>query len=213
MVNGRLARTGRFFAGTDLGLKIDRSAVAVVEKQLPNINLVHITAFPQGTIFSTVTGYLSILNQRLQTLSRIYIDQTGLGGFFVPDAIKAGLKNALGVNLSMPEKQKIMDVLKRSMQDGLLHIPHDPELMNEMSNERVELSKTGQLQFSHPSGTHDDRLWAVALAVYAARNEIPEYHPVVALGRNPNYIGPTFDVRRLVRGVGNFNTSRPGDPP
>jgi hypothetical protein len=153
------------------------------------------------------------LNERLQTLSRIYIDETGLGGFFVQDAVKSGLKNALGITLSLPEKQKIMDVLKRSMQDGTLHIPRDPELMNEMSNERVQLSKTGQLQFSHPAGTHDDRLWAVALAVYAARNEIPPYHPVAALGKNPNYIGPTFDLRRLRLGVGPFNTSNPGDPP
>src|SRR5207253_3242904 len=113
VIDGRLSRTGKFFAGCDPALKIDHSAVAVVEKQ------------------------------------------------------------------------KIMDVLKRSMQDETLHIPRDPELMNEMSNERVQLSKTGQLQFSHPAGTHDDRLWAVALAVYAARNEIPPYHPVAALGRNP----------------------------
>jgi hypothetical protein len=41
-----------------------------------------------------------------------------------------------------------MDIFKRLMQDGVLHSPRDPELMNEMSNERVELSKTGQLQFS-----------------------------------------------------------------
>src|SRR5207237_750937 len=84
------------------------------------------------------------LIERLHTLSRIYIDETGLGGFFVQDAVKSGLKNALGITLSLPEKQKIMDILKRQMQDGTLHIPRDPELMNEMSNERVQLSKTGQ---------------------------------------------------------------------
>ena len=107
-----------------------------------------------------------------------------------------------------------MDVLKRQMQDGHLHIPPDPELMNEMSNERVQLSKSGQLQFSHPAGTHDDRLWAFALAVYAARNEIPKHNfNVGALGKNPNYIGPTWDWRRFRRGVGYFNTSRPGDSP
>jgi phage FluMu gp28-like protein len=213
VIDGSLSRTGKFFAGCDPALKIDLSAVAVVEKQAPQVTVTHVTAFPQATIFSNVTGYLTLLNERLQTLSRIYIDQTGLGGFFVQDAIKSGVKNALGITLSLPEKQKIMDILKRQMQDGTLHIPRDPDLMNEMSSERVELSKTGQLQFSHPSGTHDDRLWAVALAVYAARNEIPPYHPVAALGRNPNYVGPSFDLRRLGRGVGPFNTSRPGDPP
>lgn len=197
VVDGRLTRTGKFFVGCDLGLSIDRSAVAVLDKQQPELNVVHITAFPQGTVFSHVTGYLNMLNQRLQTVSRIYIDETGLGGFFVQDAVKSGLKNAMGIYLSLQEKQEIMDVLKRQMQDGHLHIPPDPELLNEMSNERVQLSKSGQLQFSHPAGTHDDRFWALALAVYAARNEIPKHNfNVGALGKNPNYIGPTIDWRK-----------------
>ncbi len=97
-----------------------------------------------------------------------------------------------------------MDYLKRLMQDGHLHFQHDAELMNEMSVERYELSKTGQLQFSHPSGTHDDRLWALALAVYASRQEVPEYHPVVVIGspkrlRLPRRKGPDWTdwVRKL----------------
>jgi len=52
----------------------------VVDKQPPNLSVVHVTAFPQGTVFSNVTGYLTKLNERLQTLYRVYIDQTGLGG-------------------------------------------------------------------------------------------------------------------------------------
>ncbi|HEX9613534.1 MAG TPA: hypothetical protein VGA05_07965, partial [Candidatus Bathyarchaeia archaeon] len=91
-----------------------------------------------------------------------------------------------GVFLSLPMKQQIMDYFKRMMQDGHLHFRRDPELMNEMSAERFQLSKTGQLQFSHPSGTHDDRLWAFALAVYASRYDIPVYHPVAAVNTIPS---------------------------
>ncbi len=183
VISGRLARTGKFFVGTDLGQKIDPSAVAVVEKHGQDVYVLQVTAFEPGTVFSQVTGYLNLLNQRLQNVVRIYIDETGVGGFFVQDAVKAGLKNALGVFLSLPTKQQIMDYLKRLMQDGHLHFQRDPDLMIEMTVERYELSKTGQLQFSHPSGTHDDRLWALALAVYASRPETPEYHPAAALGR------------------------------
>ena len=139
-----------------------------------------------GTAFSVVTGYLNLLNQRLKTVSRIYIDQTGVGEFFVQDAYKSGLKNAQGIFLSLPKKQEIMDYFKRKMQDGHLHFPRDPELMNEMSAERFQLSKTGQLQFSHVSGTHDDRLWAFALAVYASRLDTPTYHPVAAVNTHPS---------------------------
>jgi len=55
----------------------------------------------------------------------------------------------------------------------LLHIPYDPELLNELNVERFELSKTGKLLFNHPPGTHDDRFWALALSVYAAEMAPP----------------------------------------
>jgi phage FluMu gp28-like protein len=52
-----------------------------------------------------------------------------------------------------------------------LHIPYDPDLIHELNVERYELAKTGKLLFNHPEGTHDDRFWALALAVYAAQQE------------------------------------------
>ncbi len=48
----------------------------------------------------------------------------------------------------------------------LLHIPYDPELFAELNVERYELAKTGKIQYNHPEGTHDDRFWALALAIY-----------------------------------------------
>jgi len=52
----------------------------------------------------------------------------------------------------------------------LLHIPFDAELFNDLNVERYELGKTGKIQSHHPTGTHDDRFWALALAVYAVEN-------------------------------------------
>jgi len=49
----------------------------------------------------------------------------------------------------------------------LLHIPYDPELLNELNTPTYQLAKTGKIQYSHPQGTHDDRFWATALAVYS----------------------------------------------
>ena len=55
----------------------------------------------------------------------------------------------------------------------LLHIPFAPDLLHELNLERYELSKSGKLLFNHPQGTHDDRFWSVALAVYAAEQAPP----------------------------------------
>jgi hypothetical protein len=51
-----------------------------------------------------------------------------------------------------------------------------------MNGEISEQTKTGKTKFYHRSGAHDDRLWAVALAVYAGRYDIVRYHPVSAVG-------------------------------
>ena len=60
----------------------------------------------------------------------------------------------------------------------LLHIPFDSALFNELNVERYELSKSGKLLFNHPQGTHDDRFWSLALAVYAAKQELPTSRPI-----------------------------------
>lgn len=72
---------------------------------------------------------------------------------FVEQVVKPGLRNAQGIMPSLPKKQELMVYLKQVMQEGRLHIPYEPELINEMSVERYELTKTGQMQFSHRNGT------------------------------------------------------------
>jgi len=39
--------------------------------------------------------------------------------------------------------------------------------------ERYELGKSGKILFNHPEGTNDNRLWALALSVYATEMAPP----------------------------------------
>ena len=55
------------------------------------------------------------------------------------------------------------------MQERRVLFPYELDFLQELNVERFELSKSGQVLFSHPSGTHDDRLWAFALAVFATK--------------------------------------------
>jgi hypothetical protein len=58
-------------------------------------------------------------------------------------------------------------------------LPYDRALINELNVERYELTKTGRIRFSHPEGSHDDRFWSVALAVYAYVGRVKP-SPIVA---------------------------------
>jgi hypothetical protein len=55
------------------------------------------------------------------------------------------------------------------------------DLFHELNVERYELGKTGKLSFSNPEGTHDDRFWALALAVYTAEQDPPTLLKPVAM--------------------------------
>jgi phage FluMu gp28-like protein len=173
---------GSFFIGTDLGQKVDHSAVGVVRKDADVLSLVHMKRFKLGTEYGVVLGHMKFLQRTLQTVHRIYIDRTGVGEFFVEQATKEDLKNVKGIMLSLQEKENIMGYMKGRMEKGLLRIPYDSELINEINVERYEQTQTGQTKFTHPNGTHDDRLWALALAVYASGPAIPRYVPFVAFG-------------------------------
>ena len=52
-----------------------------------------------------------------------------------------------------------------------LHVPFDEALYHELNVERFELAKTGKISFNHPEGTHDDRFWSLAMAVYATQQQ------------------------------------------
>jgi hypothetical protein len=80
-----------------------------------------------------------------------------LGGF--PD--KFGLENMKGIELSPPRKSDVMTHLKQVMEQKRLRIPRDRELIIEMNAEIAKLTEAGKTKFSHRSGTHDDRLWAL----------------------------------------------------
>ena len=168
----KIVGTGDYYVGCDLGKKQDHSAVAVVEKTADGVlRLVYLKRFKLGTEYASVLGHLSLLNNRLQRVRRMQIDQTGVGEYFMEDVYRSGLKNVQGTMLTLPMKQQILVLVKKMMEEAKLFIPYDPELINEIYIERYELTKTGRMQFSHRTGTHDDRLWAVALAVHAARPE------------------------------------------
>lgn len=172
---------GDYWVGVDLGKKVDFSVVAVIRKDGDIFRLVGLKIFPLGTDYTGETGvigFLKILSQKLPTIHKILMDQTGVGESVVEEA-KKSVPHVEGIMLSEPSKQDIMNFLKMMMQQKRLLLPYQLELANELNIERFQLTKAGKIQYSHPDGTHDDRTWAVGLAVYSTRGpQVPGFKPV-----------------------------------
>ena len=167
-----------YYLGVDLGKKQDHSVIATIRRDEDALRLVGLKVFPLGTEYTAIVGYLHVLTEKLRITHRILIDQTGVGESFFDEA-KKSVPRVEGIVLSLPVKQDVLNYLKLIMQQKRLLIPYQLELANELNIERFELTKSGQIQFSHPAGTHDDRLWAVALAVYATKTAPrPKFKPI-----------------------------------
>ncbi|MEM2293176.1 MAG: terminase family protein [Nitrososphaerota archaeon] len=162
---------GEFYVGVDFGKHYDYSVVAVVERIDDVLKLVHCHQFPLETSYASIIGYVKTICDRWKNVISVYADQTGVGEYIVEDMNNAGIPNVNGIVLTAQLKQEILGYMKQLMQNGKLFIPYDSDLITEINVEKFELSKSGQIKFSHPEGTHDDMLWALALAVYASKSQ------------------------------------------
>ena len=97
------------------------------------------------------------------------------GDYIVEDMVRSGVGATMGIKFTVQSKEEVATILRETMKQGRMKIPYAPvrrredvDLCSELNVEKFELMKTGHIRFSHPEGSHDDVLWATALAVYAS---------------------------------------------
>jgi hypothetical protein len=135
---------GEFFGGLDLAQTRDYCVLSVVERLNDKLYLRHLKIFQQPTLYATVLGYLKALQDRWGGFEKIRVDFTREGPSIIADMETAGIYPLLSWER-----------------------PYRGEICIEMNVERYDLLKDGNVGFSHPTGTHDDVFWSLALAVYS----------------------------------------------
>ncbi|MGD6805967.1 MAG: terminase large subunit domain-containing protein [Candidatus Bathyarchaeia archaeon] len=177
----QIPKRGDFYAGLDLAQTRDYSALSVVERDGSRLCLRHIKIFAQPTVYATVLGYIKALQDRWNGFERIRVDFTREGPSFIADMEAAGIRNAEGVNFSVPRKSEMAGLLKQRMLNRQFFYPllnwerpYRGDICTELNIERYNLRKDGNIGYSHPWGTHDDVFWSIALAVYATADMGPD---------------------------------------
>lgn len=165
---------GDLFAGLDLAQVKDYCVLSVFQRLNDVLLLRHLKIFSQPTKYASVMGYLKTLQDRWGGFRKIRVDFTKEGPSIISDMEAAEIRNAEGVNFSLPRKSEMASLLKQWMMNGRVFYPHltwerpyRSDLCSELNVERFELRRDGAIALSHPSGSHDDVFWSVALAVYA----------------------------------------------
>ncbi len=183
---------GQLYGGWDLGRERDFAVFAVVNKVQDMHRLVHCKQFPLGTPYVAQMAYIQSLCARWRQFHAIRYDMTGTKG--IDEAIaRMGVPGIQGVTFTRRMKHGMATLLKEKMmaprtsdahvaavdQRRQFELPYDKEVLSELNGVQWTLSKGSELYtFSHPEGSHDDRFWAIALAVLAASETPPSGLPV-----------------------------------
>jgi phage FluMu gp28-like protein len=168
---------GDYYIGVDFGKQVDHTALAVLEQSADNVvRLVYLKQLPLGTQYTEAIGWIKRLNEAFQ-FSNVRLDQTGVGEAPIEE-VKKFLPNAEGVILSARMKLELLSKLLLLMQNKQLTLPLDRELIAQINGQQYQMYKTGELLFSHPAKSHDDQLWALALAAWGLSSPRPRFLPI-----------------------------------
>jgi phage terminase large subunit-like protein len=162
---------GEYFAGVDLGKLQDFSTLVIVQKTPDHLKIVYTHQFPLQMPYSEVINALMRADEKFQ-FKKLLADQTGIGEPILESMQDQGLTSAEGEKFTQESKTELLTYLKLLMEQNQIAIPYNKNLCQQINDQQYGYGKNWALSFSHPPNTHDDLLWALALAVYASKNVV-----------------------------------------
>lgn len=171
---------GDYYGGVDFGKLQDYSVISVLKREEELLKLVYVYQFPLESSYSNVIGHLVHADQKFG-FRNLVVDQTGVGEPVLEEIRNQGLRTVDGLKFTIQTKEDLLGRVKIMMEQNRLVIPYHRQLCQQINEQQYERTKSGHLQFTHPSNSHDDMLWSLALAVYASTQTPPPGKGVVIL--------------------------------
>lgn len=198
-VGNARARRPAYFIGLDLGQAKDYTALAILERhgegQEAIFHARHLYRYPLGTSYPAIVANVSEMLRRPELGARptLAIDRTGCGAAvgdmfklaYLPAElfqvmITGGDKESREGDIYRVPKRDLVGVTQVALQTGQLKIaaslPEALTLTNELQNFQVKISENAHDSYgAWRTGTHDDLLLAVALALWAGRRPVNRF--------------------------------------
>lgn len=145
---------------------VKRSSRAVVEQ-------IRFTGVEPETVAARFKGLSDQYNQAV-----IWIDETGLG-WGVADRVRTMGAPVKPYKFGAETKRQLIANLIMAISGRTIRYPDIPELVNELQIYQAKPLPSGTVQYSAPSGYHDDCVIALGLAVWGLGGGPPAYAPVI----------------------------------
>jgi len=158
---------GEYYGGADFGKLEDHSVLTILQHKGNLLKLIYLHEFPIDTPYTNVIGHIVQADKKFN-FHKILIDQTGVGEPVLEELKNQGIQNIEGLTFTTKTKEELLTSLKILMEQKRLKMPYHRRLCQQINEQEYQYSKSGYLTFNHPTGSHDDMLFALALGCYAA---------------------------------------------
>jgi len=157
-----------YVMGIDLAKQRDETVVIILERNEENYITRHISTWAHMN-YADQVGRIGELGEKFKLIGAM-VDQTGVGEAVMED-LKANVQSAKGVKFTREMKHELASGLRYSLEHRILVLPNHQKLITQLNSLHYKISKGGDFMYESPSmeTKHDDYLWALALAIYAAR--------------------------------------------
>lgn len=166
-----------YFAGQDLAKRRDYSALVVLEatnnEKLRLVFLKEWDHVDYKTVIADTKRYY-----RHFYWTKLGVDRSGIGDSVIEEY---ATENAEGIVFTQKAKEEMIEHIILLRQQGKLILPQKgaEKLIQQLEEQERIISDAGSVKFRHPSSSHDDLLWALALACHVAKQEMEKPLPMV----------------------------------
>lgn len=150
------------FAGYDPGKLQDSGVFTIVEMTHNKAILRHKKKW-DGVPYTKQLEYIYEAMQKAK-ITKLNTDRTGVGEKLYEDLCNKFSSRVNGITFTNAVKEKMIIDLKVLFQDNKIEIPYDMSLTNQLHSLQRSILPSKKVRYAHPSGKHDDEVWALALA-------------------------------------------------
>ncbi len=166
----KVSPTSQLYVGVDLGRERDLTVIWILEL-VGDVLYTRAVKILEKVSFEMQETVLYRWLQLRQVL-RCCIDRTGIGLQFFERAKKRFGYKVEGVHFTGGIKEELVYAVRTLFEGRKIRIPDNAYIISDLRAIKKYITSAGNLRFDseHSAGGHSDRFWALALAVYAAKN-------------------------------------------
>lgn len=159
---------GRLYAGVDIGRVTHATEIIVLREDRGRRSVCCIKSMVNEDFDTQENAVLDCL--RIARVERLCVDATGLGMTLSEHLARAYPARVTALHFNSTLKESMARQVKRDLQAGLLALPRERPLLEQIHSIRRTWLGSGRVRYDAPvvDNSHADKFWALAMALHAA---------------------------------------------